>query len=494
MMRRVLADANWTGLEGTDYLCRIALDQLAQDESLPGAKAALWRDMKLQLATPEDRSTAGAWALVMMLGSDAPQPAFTKMAQSGIHPQTRDMLRYPLVQSLLAADYVAGEVSRDPASILLRELLPEPLIRDTAAQLRNDPQALVNLRNVLTGAELELQATAASLLHAVSGNWKPSRRRAPQLAGAHLPGVQWHGIRLVQLDISCANLTEADLSEARLKDVTALSADLYRARLHGASLTRLVATKALFCDADLSFVRAPQAEFQLADLRGANLEGALLTDATFEGALLQGARFRRANLTHACLGAAILDDAEFSGADLSRADLPGAVLRVADFTGAQFAHANLTACDLENMRLPGANFDHADMCGSLLTGSHMPSAKFRGADLQRTGLAEIEWERADLRGADLRGATFHLGSSRSGLVDSPIACEGSRTGFYTDELHEQDFKSPEEIRKANLCGADLYGANIEGVDFYLVDLRGARYSWEQEQHFRHCGAILETRV
>jgi uncharacterized protein YjbI with pentapeptide repeats len=124
----------------------------------------------------------------------------------------------------------------------------------------------------------------------------------------------------------------------------------------------------------------------------------------------------------------------------------------------------------------------------------MPAAKFRYADLALTGLADIDWPQADLRDAELRGATFHMGSSRSGLVGSPLASEGSRTGFYTDEYHEQEFKSPEEIRKANLCGADLRGARIDNVDFYLVDLRGARYTAEQEAWLRASGAILEARV
>ena len=110
--------------------------------------------------------------------------------------------------------------------------------------------------------------------------------------------------------------------------------------------------------------------------------------------------------------------------------------------------------------------------------------------MREAGLAEIGWEEANLRDADLRGATFHMGSTRSGLVGSITPCEGSRTGFYTDDLAEQDFKSPEEIRKANLCGADLRGAKIDGVDFYLVDLRGAKYSQDQAEHFKKCGAIL----
>ena len=64
----------------------------------------------------------------------------------------------------------------------------------------------------------------------------------------------------------------------------------------------------------------------------------------------------------------------------------------------------------------------------------------------------------------------------------------------TDDYDEQPFKAPEEIRKANLKGADLRGANVNHVDFYLVDLRNALYSPEQGEHFRRCGAILFDRV
>ena len=84
-----------------------------------------------------------------------------------------------------------------------------------------------------------------------------------------------------------------------------------------------------------------------------------------------------------------------------------------------------------------------------------------------------------------------MGSSRSGLVNSPIACEGSKTGFYTDDREEMYFKRPEEIRKANLRGADLRGANVAGVDFYLVDLRGAMLDGHQLAQARQTGAILE---
>jgi uncharacterized protein YjbI with pentapeptide repeats len=169
-------------------------------------------------------------------------------------------------------------------------------------------------------------------------------------------------------------------------------------------------------------------------------------------------------------------------------------MAAAKWEHARFVEARILECNLEGLEINGADFTQADLTGSLLTGSRFPEGRFRNARLVEAGLAEIEWENADLRDADLTHASFHLGSSRSGLVGSTIPCEGSRTGFYTDDYNEQDYKSPEEIRKACLCGADLRGAKLEGTDFYLVDLRDAKYTEDQHEHFARCGAILKSRV
>jgi uncharacterized protein YjbI with pentapeptide repeats len=121
----------------------------------------------------------------------------------------------------------------------------------------------------------------------------------------------------------------------------------------------------------------------------------------------------------------------------------------------------------------------------------MLGANFLGADLRAARLAEIDWPGACLRDADLRGVNFHLGSTRSGMIDRPIPCEGSRTGFYTEDFLDREVKPAAEIRKANLRGADLRGADIRDVDFYLVDLRDACYTRDQADHLRRCQAILD---
>lgn len=217
--------------------------------------------------------------------------------------------------------------------------------------------------------------------------------------------------------------------------------------------------------------------------------------ATLQGPLIYTTRQPLRGSAASLRLASWTDDALFRGAVLSHADLTDAQLRrvrlaEAALDGAKLRRADLTESDLEFVKLTDADWEFANFTRADLTGSCLPRARLRGACFWQAGLADVRWEGADLRDVDFTLASFHLGSSRSGLVGSPLACEGSRTGFYTDDFDEQGFKSPEEIRKADLRGADLRGAIVDGADFYLVDLRGARYDAPQAQHFARCRAIL----
>jgi uncharacterized protein YjbI with pentapeptide repeats len=495
VMARIQSGRQRLWLSGVAELWRAVLDRLAADGSLPDVKTALRADLLARLADPTTLAAARECCFVRTAHGTHESPAAAQLWQHG-DPKLLSLLRHEQSQTLLAAEHLADELLQGNAHHVLAMSLPEALVHEAAYLMRNDPRAHVELDRVFAAPNRPCDAMAASLLQSMGAGWLPKNRRgrAPCLSGAYLSGAKWPGVRLSHLDISHSDLTGADLSEAQLAWAVAHMARMTEIRLHGARLDQFFAVRALLADADLSHVRAAAAFFRAADLRGATLEGALLRDASFIEADLRGARFCRADLTRAYFRESQLDEADFSGANLSLADFTRCVLRGAEFSGAKLVGALLVHCDLEGMYLPGTNFEDADLGGACLTATRMPGARFRNASLTNAGLADIEWEGADLRDANLNGSTFHLGSSRSGLVGSPIASEGSRTGFYTDEFHEQDFKAPEEIRKANLCNADLRGAKVENVDFYLVDLRGARYTREQEAHFRRSGAILETRV
>jgi uncharacterized protein YjbI with pentapeptide repeats len=481
-------------LQGIPDLWQIVLEQLAKDDAIPDVATALNHYLQTHLADTDliERARSACLNLVMTPEKHGLE-TLTQLAKPAQIDGLLRALRHPAMRLLLAAERVAADLHGEADCDFLARRLPYELVRAVATTVREDAQSLEHLNTLLAGPPWS-HAMAASLLHAAGQQWSPPPDRRAILTGAYLGGIRWPGVNLVNGRFDEVDFHNADLSKADLSHADVFRVDLRAAQLAGAVLQGCQANEAKLDGAILREARATHVRFERATLRRAVLDDAYLHAAVFSCADLAGTSFVGATLTHAVFTECKWEDADFTTADLAGAWMPYLSLRTARFGGADFKDANLTGCDLEYMSLPRAHFEKTNLHYGLLTGSDMPDGDFRNANLRHAGLAEVEWERADLRGADLRGASFHLGTTRSGLVGSPIACEGSRTGFYTDDFEEQTYKAPEEIRKANLCGADLRGARLDGVDFYLVDLRGAHYDQEQQVHFRRCGAILEARV
>jgi uncharacterized protein YjbI with pentapeptide repeats/energy-coupling factor transporter ATP-binding protein EcfA2 len=494
MARLAPAKAEATRLQGIPELWRLALDRMMADPSLPGPRRALKSELASLMPEDESRDEIESFCFAAIAKNDRSGIVRAEQIRAqGPEAALSRLVRHRPIQLLLAADFIVYALKSRAESEVLAVKLPRDLVLETVTQIAGDTDLVDRLWSLITNGRSRLQPMVASLLHALRIGWKPDRSTL-RLVGAYLDEAEWEGIDLAGGDLHHADLAGAILRRSRLD-----SADFHGANLRDAKLSASSAESAKFDNADLSqaslpHVRAERTSFRSARLVAASMIRGNFTRANFEGADLTLARLVDAILVGVDLRLAKIEDADFSGADLSEANMQGLTFVGAKFAGARFKGAHLSRCNLEGMLLPGAFFEGADLRHALLTSSQMPGANLRGANLRAAGLAEIDWEEADLRGADLREAAFHLGSSRSGLVGSPIASEGSRTGFYTDDWSEQDFKSPEEIRKANLSGADLRGARIENVDFYLVDLRGALLDPEQILHIRRCGAILEARA
>ena len=478
IMARINDDTDAPRLDGSPMLWRMALDGFAEDDSLRFVASALRRRVFDVLRAHNCATAAMIWCLKRARGQqpmfELPAPVMPLLAQSG-------------VVSLLAAEHLADLLSENRVRDELVGLGPE-LVRETALLVRARLTAQKRLETFVRGAN-ESVPGAASILAAVDPDWTP-RVLGINLAKALLERVKWPGIDLSSAQLTQANFANADLSGADITMAAARAARFTGAKLRRAQMKGLKAAGASFAGADLDSAALVEADLTLADLQNANLAGASLRGADLAGAKLSNACCIGSKLANACLVGTSLNDVDFTRADFTAARLEHVRLADAKVERACFRDARLTQCDLEGLRAAHVDFGEADLSLSILSASILPGANFRKAKLRKSKLAHVEWERADLRGADLRGATFHLGSCRSGLVGSVVPCEGSKTGFYTDEFDEQQFKSPEEIRKANLRGADLRGAKVRGVDFYLVDLRDAKYTRGQARYFRKCGAIL----
>jgi len=468
---------------------------MAEDPSAVDPRDALRRFFDSSLTDDRSRELARDYCLAAMAYSESSTASALRLGNLAVRdPQLVRLLRHRGVRLLLGVDGLVRLLEGGGKCLCLEERLPRDLVSETAAAVASNAAALGTLQKAVARRPLAAHAMAASILHATGVSWIPERDPVlPHLNGAYLEGASWPEIDLSDAILGGADLTAANLAGATLDGARAAGTSLRHALLRGASLNRLLAVRADLEHANVSNATSHSALLGRANLVHANLEDADFTAAIFQGATLTGACFRRANLHKADFRHAVVGNADFTEANLEQACLEHAKLAEACLSGARLAGANLLQCDLEGVDLPDAQFEGATLTGALLSASRMPRANFRKADLQSTGLADIDWEGADLREADLRHCTFHMGSSRSGLIDSPIASEGTRTGFYTDDFDAQHFQPPEVIRKANLRRADLRGARIEDTDFYLVDLREARFDDAQAEHFRRCKAILVDR-
>lgn len=481
-------------------LCRIVLDEMAVDDEVEDPLRAMERFLVNMLDSPEKRTAWEQLALALLERRSTPSddvpfldPDHGALVLEDLGCSAR-LLQHAEMQEITAALHVASWSRAGHPSPFLKLSHEHAALVLTAALLAGDEPARAYLESLVSIHEPDFSSAAVSILVAIDPAWQPKPRCAEFLAWARLDGVLWLGVELPEALLMGALLRGADLQAADLDRSWLGQADLTGACLRCARLHRVRAEGARFVDADLRMVHAGEGQFRGCDLSRANLEGADLSHADLRDVDLTGARCLRADLKGAKFENARVGDADFSGAALDLANLSGLDLRASILRGASLVGARLGRCRMAELDLASAVLSRADLHGTDLTDAFMPRARLDRANLSHALLAGINWERADLREADLSRATFHMGTSRSGMVFSPLASEGTRTGFYTDEYLDQSFRSPEEIRVANLCGADLRGANIDRVDFYLVDLRGARLDPEQEEHARKCGAILGSRV
>lgn len=501
VMRRLGEPSDTAWLAGNPELWCAVLEEMVADERIESAVHALRSALTRAFATADHRSLASFYSLYRLCESlETADETRRRLAHDGCAEAALRLLRHKPVQVQLAAEKITRDLAEGRPCRPLRHVLPREVIREIADLIAGNERVQHRLRGEFSAAiRTSAQPMAASILHCLDKTWRPDVPRLERpgketvtlsLCNAYLERASWPGIDLSRFDVTLADLRRADLSGADLERVHADEANLTGAILRGARLRAATLDDARLDRADLSGVDGDRASFDRVRLTSANLAHAKLDAATFRSADLTGARFTNARLARVDFEDATIAGADFTGADLSGAGLSRLPLYQATWTDARFVEALLTDCDFEAVKLTGADFNRANLFRAYLTGSRMPGANFRSANLCSAGLADVDWEGVDLRYAKLAGASFHLGSSRSGRVDSFVASEGTRTGFYTDDSSEQGFKAPEEIRKANLRGADLRGADVARVDFYLVDLRDAVYDDAQREHFRRCRAIL----
>lgn len=242
------------------------------------------------------------------------------------------------------------------------------------------------------------------------------RLRAIVLSAATVPQANHQGASLQGLVLVHGWLRGAELSGADLRDARLPSADLQRSSLIKTKLAGADLSDANLAGAVIVADRLWETSFSGADLRGATVwvdpVGADFSRAHFDrntrwrfgepaacalgpaanlaSCALEGVACRLRDLERTNAARAMLDNADFSGSRLSYSDFSGASLRNADFTDAQLVEANLTGADLTGAVLTGTRLHTATLHGTDFTGANLSQADLDGADFSGAILCNTE--------------------------------------------------------------------------------------------------------
>ena len=300
------------------------------------------------------------------------------------------------------------------------------------------------------------------------------------------PSVNLDGADLSGMELNGMNLSGADLSGATLTGVKS-------GPLVGSAPSSLPSGYKFVSGTNEQWIVGPGVDLSGANLTDANLNGATLTDANLSGATLTGVK---SGPLVGSAPSSLPSGYKFvsgtnenwivgQGVDLNGADLRGAYL-----IGINLIGINLDGVDLRGMDLRGMDLSGADLSGATLTGVKSgplvgsapislpsgykfvsgtnenwivgPSVNLDGADL-----SGMELNGMNLSGADLSGATL------TGVKSGPfvgLAPSSLPSGYkFVSGTNEQWIVGP----GVDLSGANLTDANLNGATLTDANLSGA---------------------
>jgi uncharacterized protein YjbI with pentapeptide repeats len=164
--------------------------------------------------------------------------------------------------------------------------------------------------------------------------------------------------------------------------------DLQSENLRGLALAGRSLIEAHLRGVDLSEANLYEAELDRAQIESVNLVGARLVKASIADAFLRDVELKGSDLTEATLDGAELRNCELFSAILSSASLVKVHANECRFECADFSAANLVKCYFSACSLRNAN----------LTGADMSFAVFRDADLREANFDRVIFNRTRFRG------------------------------------------------------------------------------------------------
>lgn len=497
-------------LNGNPELCTAVLCEFQDDEELNCVGEAIGR-IVFRAAADSEQMLTEISELCLRMAQPSKQPARRQIRtlpesalnELGIDNRQWRWLRHSSVRLLLLPTLLVDRFDHDRQS---RQNTARDFIRKIPSSIRRAVQKEVARR--LSASAIEhvmrrlfelLSAPEASaergfylsILTRRNPKFRPEWLRTLKTVDSTCDRVCWDDINLKGASFVRCSFVHASLRSSLFREAGLTGSNFDAADLHGSVFSECRAAGATFRQANLTAAVLSHGNFSSADFTAATATQADFSGANLTNACLLNCRLRDCSFRNANLQSAELAGADLRGCDFTRADLPYLDLCEMNLLGTTFTHTKMKQARLDRVRWEQSDLSHAILVRASMTDAVVRHCNLSGADLAGAYMSGIDLCGSNLREANLSGVQFHFGSCRSGLVDSDLASEGTRTGFYLSDYDAHVYQAAEELRVANLRYCDLRGCRFEDTNFWRVDLRNAQMDPPLRDAAAAMGAFLD---
>jgi uncharacterized protein YjbI with pentapeptide repeats len=269
---------------------------------------------------------------------------------------------------------------------------------------------------------------------------------------------------------------DADLSHSEITSVDLGNIDISSATLAGAKWRRISGSPELPINYSIrsGYLIGPSANLSGANLSGMTFRKVSLQHSDMREANLNQVRFEEVDLSESNLTSTDLSRSIFEKVNLSKSNLSGSNLNQASFTDVNINRTNLRTTNLISLRAtrvtgnPSLPDKWQKRAGFLIGESaDLSNQDFGSIDLSLTNLAGVNLSNSDLTRANLDYV------KSSGVIGIPLLpkswqiIEGHLVGPKAD-LEFIDFGG-QELRHVNITGAKVNGTNFTGADLTGVN-------------------------
>ena len=250
-----------------------------------------------------------------------------------------------------------------------------------------------------------------------------------------LSGMDITNLNMASFDFSYGNMKKVLLNNTLLMESSFYSCNLSGANLSGCDLTDALFKYANCEDADFTHSKLSNNSFTKVVMHGAKFIGAELSNCLFPSIAGTGSNFEEASLVNCRMSRCNFPDSNFYRANIVMGNLEGTIFKDADMSKTKIASCNITDCNMY-----GCNFTDSTINFSTIKDTGFMISKYEDSEMSSNILIRDSFDNCQMKGVNFTGSQMFSCSFNSTQVSNCDFTKAMIMPYRIDKKVRRDYR------------------------------------------------------